>query len=346
VAQAAGGVCSLTNAGIIAHPSRFLLLAKLTRLNSPPAILPLGFRRDLHRWRQLVTPAWVAGLVAGAPLVAAPANDWRLFEIGSGAADAFARGHIPGAGYIDTSELESGPLWNKVADEALEQLLLGHGIRHEVTVVLYGRNPLAAARAAHLMLYAGVADVRLLDGGFDAWGRAGLPLAPGPARAYPQAFDFGVAFPFHPEYLVDMPQARRLLGDVEGALVSIRTWNEFIGKTSGYNYIDARGDIAGARWVRSGIDGDVNSMSAFHDGDGCMLPCFDIECMWADAGIDPGHRTVFYCGTGWRASLAFFYAWLMNWEDIGVFDGGWCEWSRDPANPTVCRFDAWAGKIF
>jgi len=35
-----------------------------------------------------------------------------------------------------------------------------------------------------------------------------------------------------------------------------------------------------------------------------------------------------------------FYAWLMNWERIGVYDGSWCEWSRDPANPVVCRFDA------
>ncbi|MDB5948389.1 MAG: rhodanese [Massilia sp.] len=306
-------------------------------MNSPTAIVPFDFRRDLHRWQHLVTPAWVAGLAAGAPLTAAPAKEWRLFEIGFGACAGFERGHIPGAGYIDTSELEGGPCWNKGADPALEQLLLGQGIRHDVTVVLYGRNPLAAARAAHLMLYAGVADVRLLDGGFDAWGRAGLPLAAGPACAYPQALDFGVRFPARPDYLVDMPQARRLQREGDGALVSIRTWNEFIGKTSGYSYIDARGDIPGARWVRSGADGDVNSMSAFHDDNGCMLPPAQIERMWTAAGLDAGQRTVFYCGTGWRASLAFFYAWLMNREHIGVFDGGWCEWSRDPANPVVCR---------
>jgi hypothetical protein len=36
---------------------------------------------------------------------------------------------------------------------------------------------------------------------------------------------------------------------------------------------------------------------------------------------------------GWRASLAFFYAWLMDWERIAVYDGGWCEWSRDGGNP-------------
>ena len=39
--------------------------------------------------------------------------------------------------------------------------------------------------------------------------------------------------------------------------------------------------------------------------------------------------------TGWRASEAFFYAWLMDWKQISVYDGGWYEWSSDPKNPTV-----------
>lgn len=309
-------------------------------MNSPTAIIASGFRRDLHRWRQLVTPAWVAGLAAGAPLVAPPGGPWRLFEVGFGAIDAFGRGHIPGAGYLDTSALEHGPLWNKVPDCALEQLLLGLGIRHDVCVVLYGRNPLAAARAAHLMLYAGVADVRLLDGGFDAWQRAGLPLARGGAHRWAAAADFGAALPAHPEYLLDMGQARRLLEQADGALVSIRTWNEFIGRTSGYSYIDARGDIPGARWGRTGDDDDINSMTEFHQPCGRMKPAADLVRMWGDADIHSGQHTVFYCGTGWRASLVFFYAWLMNWERIAVFDGGWCEWSRDPVNPVLCRVDA------
>jgi 3-mercaptopyruvate sulfurtransferase SseA len=308
-------------------------------LNAATTIAPFGFRRDLPRWQQLVTPAWVAGLVAGAPLVAAPAGQWRLFEIGFGVAEAFALGHIPAAGYIDTAQLEEGPLWNKVDDAALLALLLGHGIRHDVTVVLYGRNPLAAARAAHLMLYAGVADVRLLDGGYDAWKRSSLPVAQGAPQRFEAAARFGAHFPAHPEYLLDMQQARGVLARTDGALVSTRTWNEFIGKTSGYSYIEARGDIAGARWGRSGADDDVNSMTELHD-DGRMKPAAAICVIWHAAGLRRGQHTVFYCGTGWRASLAFFYAWLMDWERIGVYDGGWCEWSRHAGNPVVCRVDA------
>lgn len=302
---------------------------------SPP--IPPGFRHDLARWRQLVRATWLAGLVAGQPVAAAPRGAWLAFEVGAGAPDAYLRGHVPGAGYIDTNDIERAPLWNAVCDEALLAFLLARGIRHDTTVVLYGRNTLAAARAAHLMLYAGVRDVRLLDAGFAAWEHAGFPVERGMALAPPAAACFGAAFPARADYLADMRRARILLAQPDGVLASIRTWDEFIGATSGYSYIAARGEIAGARWGRAGLDGDVNSMSAFQHADGSMKPAAGIAAMWRATGIGPERHTAFYCGTGWRASLAFFYAWLMGWERISVYDGGWYEWSADPANPVVCR---------
>lgn len=306
------------------------------KVNLKDHIDPALFRRDLVRWQQLVTPAWLASLLAGEPIAAAPSARLRLIEIGFGHSTLFLQAHIPGATYIDTNQLEQEPQWNKVSDQALLQLLLDNGIRHNTTVVLYGRNTLAAARAAHLMLYAGVADVRMLDGGYAAWESAGLPLARGLAPPCRAASDFGADFPAHPEYLIDMQQARKLSQLPGAVLVSIRTWNEYIGKTSGYSYIQAKGEIPGARWGRAGHGDDVNSMSAFHNADGTMKPSAEICRFWKDGGIEPGLQTAFYCGTGWRASLAFFYAWLMNWERISVYEGGWCEWSRTPDNQVTC----------
>jgi 3-mercaptopyruvate sulfurtransferase SseA len=43
----------------------------------------------------------------------------------------------------------------------------------------------------------------------------------------------------------------------------------------------------------------------------------------------------FYCGTGWRAAETWFYAYLMGWPDISVYDGGWYEWSQDPASNPI-----------
>lgn len=289
------------------------------------------FSPGLARPRQLLSPLALAEHIA---------PGWTVLEIGCGAAPRFARAHIPGAAYLDTCALEAPPMYNKVADSALLALLLRLGIRSDSTVVLYGRNNLAAARAAHLMLYAGVADVRLLDGGFAAWRAAGLPCEEGEGHAPAPARDFGGPFPACPQYLCDTRRAGRLRAREDAALASIRTWSEYNGATSGYSYIAARGDIPGARWGRAGADGDVNSISEYQLADGRMRPAAEIARMWGASGIGAGQEVAFYCGTGWRASLAFFYAWLMGWERISVYDGGWLEWSADPANPVVCRAGA------
>jgi thiosulfate/3-mercaptopyruvate sulfurtransferase len=234
----------------------------------------------------------------------------------------------------------------------LLQVLRQAGVCAGSTVILYGRNTLAAARVAQLMLVAGVQDVRLLDGGLAAWCAAGHALQQGPERV-PFALDHGVnrdpaahvhpggvqseRFVPRPDYLIDTAQAKALRLQNDGALVSIRSRAEHLGEMSGYSYIDARGDIAGALWGHAGVDGDVNSMGSFQDALGRMKPAADIAALWREAGIGPEMQIAFYCGTGWRASLAFFYAWLMGWPRISVYDGGWFEWSSDPANPLMCR---------
>jgi len=299
---------------------------------------PGAFRSDLTRWRQLVSVPWLADLIDGLQPAESPAVGWQLWEVGCGTQAAFEGGHLPGARYVDTQQFEMPPFWNKVSDAVLLQLLQSLSIGPHTPVIVAARNSLAAARVAHLLLVAGVQDVRLLDGGVGAWCAAGLPLqqgAPGGMQAAhrpvlplpPDAWSGG--FPAHAELLLDMPQARALQQQAGAALVSIRSRAEFMGETSGYHYIAARGDIPGALWGHAGIDGDVNSMDSFQDAGGCMLPAADIEALWAAAGIHRGLHIAFYCGTGWRASLAFFYAWLMGWEHISVFDGGWLEWSAD-----------------
>ncbi|MFB9245586.1 sulfurtransferase [Massilia antarctica] len=294
----------------------------------PPACPPLAAaRQDLVRARQLLAPGELATLAQDGAV--------RLLEVGCAGAGAFEAAHIGGAAWLDTRILEAPPLFNKVDDAVLLQALLAHGIRHDSTVIVYGRNPLAAARAAHLLLYAGVLDVRMLDGGFAAWCAAGLPTVAGPGRVPVAAHGFGAPFPGRPDYMTDMAQARQLLARSDAALVSIRTWSEFTGATSGYSYIAARGEIPGALWGRAGHEGDVNSMSHFQHADGRMRAGAAIAAQWRLGGIHPGRHNAFYCGTGWRASLAFFYAWLMGWERISVYDGGWYEWSADPANPVL-----------
>ncbi|WNJ77841.1 rhodanese-like domain-containing protein [Cedecea neteri] len=289
--------------------------------------------QKLAHFEQLVYPQWIHDLQNKKPVTAAPGGDWKVIEAGWGAPKKYLLSHIPGAGYINTEEVESEPLWNKVSDDKLKAMLAKHGIRHDTTVILYGRDVYAAARVAAIMLYAGVKDVRLLDGGWTTWSAADLPVERGlPAQPTP-APDFGAPIPGQPQLMLDMEQARALLHRKDASLVSIRSWPEFIGTTSGYSYIKPKGEIAGARWGHAGSDS--THMEDFHNPDGTMRTGDDIAAMWKSWNILPDQHVAFYCGTGWRASETLIYARAMGWKNVGLYDGGWYEWSADPKNPVV-----------
>jgi thiosulfate/3-mercaptopyruvate sulfurtransferase len=175
--------------------------------------------------------------------------------------------------------------------------------------------------------------VRLLDGGYDWWVRDGHPVETTPRHPV-SVPEFGAAIPAHPALIVDLPEAKAILADQAGAaLVSVRTWKEHIGKVSGYNYIQPAGRIRGDVWGNCGTD--AYHMQHYRNVDNTMRAYPEIAANWADAGITADKWVAFYCGTGWRASETWFYADLQGWDRIAVYDGGWLEWSSDPANNPI-----------
>ena len=143
--------------------------------------------------------------------------------------------------------------------------------------------------------------------------------------------DFGGAIPAHPEYLIGTAAAKKFLTDPGARLISTRSWAEFVGETSGYEYIEAKGRIPGAMWgfASSG----VGQVKDYRNPNHTMRSAREIRRLWHRLGITSNQRLSFYCGTGWRASEVFFYAYVMGFPDISVYDGGWLEWSGDAANP-------------
>ena len=299
------------------------------------ATLPMS---QLTNYRQLVHAAWLYQLISGEQPEAGPEREHLLFEVGWGGLKDYETGHIPGAFYLDTTTIEKEPLWNVVDDSALAKLLLSKGINGEKTILLYGRDPMAAARVAVVLMYAGVSDVRLLDGGYAAWTRAGYPVESGTNKPSP-AGQWGQtgrqtgrqSFPGRPDYIVDTAEVKALLADEAAVLVSVRSWAEYTGRMSGYPFIQALGRIAGAVWGQAGSD--PQHMEAYRNGDNTMRNYHEIAAFWRAMGIIPDNKVIFSCGTGWRAAEAFFCAYLMGWPRIAVYDGGWFEWSLDKSNP-------------
>ena len=110
-----------------------------------------------------------------------------------------------------------------------------------------------------------------------------------------------MSIPQHPDYIVDIAEAKEILADQDGAaLVSVRTWREHIGNVSGYNYIGPAGRIAGDVWGNCGTD--AYHMQHYRNVDNTMRAYPEIAANWAEAGITADKWVAFYCGTGWRAA--------------------------------------------
>jgi thiosulfate/3-mercaptopyruvate sulfurtransferase len=299
----------------------------------------------MPRFEQLVHPGWLATLLAGGETRTPDGKRWVLIHVNFDNREEYDQEHIPGAIHLDTIALEEPERWNRRPAEELEQALTSHGIGAETRVIVYGRTgrpdmsqahpgkeagQIGAMRAAVLMMYAGVRDVRVLDGGLNAWKAEGYPvtdeqIAPRPVNR------FGRSLPGRPELIVDIGEARRLLAGEGSELVSVRSWAEFIGEVSGYHYVKPKGRIPGAVFGNCGTD--AYHMQNYRNHDNTVRNYHEIAANWRESGVTPDKRVAFYCGTGWRASEACFCAYLMGWDDIAIYDGGWFEWSIDTENP-------------
>jgi thiosulfate/3-mercaptopyruvate sulfurtransferase len=92
-----------------------------------------------------------------------------------------------------------------------------------------------------------------------------------------------------------------------------------------------------------GIHGTGCFQAAGDDGaflykqrDGRLGPPAEILAHWRQSGIIPAkeggrfeREVVFYCGGGWRSSVAFFHAWLLGFENIRNYSDGWSGWSTE-----------------
>lgn len=285
----------------------------------------------LSRFHRQVPGTWVRQVMAGVTCERPPRREVVVVCAGWRAEQRYLAGHIPGAVYLDTESLESPPRWNRRPRAVLREQLRRHGITADRTVVLYGHHVGAVARAALLCTHAGVGDVRILGGGTDAWTASGGCLDRGHVTPL-RPTSFGEPTTGAP-CVIDLAQAERLAVSQHGRLVDVRSWREHIGRTPGY------ADLAGRRGRIPGdwFGGDRCARSAeaaLTCPDGQPRNPLEVVGVWSGRDIKQSHDVAFYCGTGWRASVAWWVAGLAGW-DARVFDGGWREWSSDPMRPIV-----------
>lgn len=240
--------------------------------------------------------------------------------------------HIKGAIYVGIMEVEDATgskegAYNILPAEQVRDNALKHGITADTKVVLYGQDISGVARQAYAYLWLGVKDVKILNGGIQDWKAKGYEVET-TANVGTPATDFGVKVPANPQYLTSVETAKeKLETDKNFKLVSIRSEDEWLGKTSGYNYIDKAGEPKGAVWGKGANTAfDVDQFVDTKDEIKYVKNIDSMKEVWKDSDFTLDNELAFYCGTGWRASVPFLVLYENGYKNISLYDGGWYQW--------------------
>ncbi|MCT4585728.1 MAG: rhodanese-like domain-containing protein [Peptostreptococcaceae bacterium] len=286
----------------------------------------------------LVSPSWVNNLIVGKEVETYNGDDYVILECTYDGIKDYEKGHVKNAMFVDTNYVEEGPNWNLKSDKDLFDLINKYEINEDTTVIVYGKPSMGAERVFVTLKYLGVKDVRVLNGGKEAWVNAGYKLdttkevkriTEGRKNNNNITFDK----PANKNLVINVDGAKEILNDENGKLVSVRTYDEYVGKTSGYSYFDRKGRIKGSVWCNSGSTSQ--DMDNFEDIDGTHRSLSEISDYYKEIGLSKNNKIAFYCGTGWRASLTLVNAMVLGYEDVSLFDDGWFVWSLDPDNNPI-----------
>jgi thiosulfate/3-mercaptopyruvate sulfurtransferase len=281
-----------------------------------------------HMARTLIEPAQLAAHLED--------PEWAIIDCRFDLADpafgarAWAAGHIPHARYADLDQDLSGPRTPSSGRHPLPQVQVlaatfGRlGIDGTVQVLAYDQGSGAfAARLWWLLRWLGHERVAVLNGGFAAWQRAGLPLGTSPETWATRRF-------------IPAPDAARLVGSAqvaasleagafargESLLVDARSADRFAGHNETIDPV--AGHIPGAR---------SHPFAANTDAQGRFLAREELRRRWQQTlrGAAPA-QVIAMCGSGVTACHNLLALEVAGLSGARLYAGSWSEWIRDPAH--------------
>lgn len=241
-------------------------------------------------------------------------------------AEDFALGHIPGSAHLDIygvslNDSSEAPL---NAFLAIFRVLFGaRGVSVDKPVVIYDHESgERAARAVWLLAVLGHPDVRLLDGGTQAWLAAGGKLAKvtqapapvDPAKAPPTAppfkgkIDLGL--------LATRFDVHDAIDDKSAVILDVRRESEH------------RGTEKRARRVGS-IPGAVHVFWREHlDARGMYRPADEIRRLYESNGVTPDKTVIPLCQGGYRSASTFIALRSLGYPRVKNYVSSWGEWGN------------------
>ena len=247
---------------------------------------------------------------------------------------AYEKGHIPNALHLWYNVLENkgypygGMLPSKTQ---LEKVLSEKGIQASDTLILYDdRGSVNAARLWWMLDHYGFGQIRILNGGLDAYLANDHLLSQEEPKSVPSNFIFPTAAPQH--YISKEQLLDKVNNDNKLVIIDARTSEEYLGKRQKKGAKRA-GKIPSSHnleWVQS-ID-PMNSKK--------FLSLSQLEDFYAQTIPDKEAAIVAYCHSGARSShTTFVLTQLLGYKNVFNYDGSWTEWSYFEDLPIITEVE-------
>ena len=276
---------------------------------------------DYAHPERLVTTAWLEEHSGEDGLVVLESNEDVLL---------YDTGHIPGAVKIDWhTELNDPVVRDYLDGDAFAALMSRKGIRREDTIVIYGdKSNWWAAYTLWVFTLFGHADVRLLNGGRDAWIAEGRELTKEVPVATPSEY------PVVERRDDDIRAFKEdVLAHLGKPLIDVRSPEEYSGERTHMPAYPEEGALRGGHipTARS-----VPWAMAAQD-DGRFKPHRDlVEVYLTKQGFALGDDVITYCRIGERSSHTWFVMkYLLGFDNVKNYDGSWTEWGSAVRVPIV-----------
>jgi thiosulfate/3-mercaptopyruvate sulfurtransferase len=240
--------------------------------------------------------------------------------------EEYKESQIPGSVnvFYNVWAIKKNNLDNEVPEaDDLFDIIGSAGIKADSLVVVVGKTDTVVdlvnmPRVAKTLIYAGVPNVAVLDGGFNAWAKDKKPVST--AGAKPKAVEYkGKVNP------AVFAAKAEVLGKIGKATMVDARMPDFYFGVSKLPIVDKAGHIQGA----------VSLPSHWIFSDGMYKAKEELDAMASGViGTDKAKEVIVFCDTGrFCAGWWFVLREVLGYQNVRSYDGSMQEWGKDPNAP-------------
>lgn len=229
-------------------------------------------------------------------------------------AEDYAHGHIPGATHFDLfglslADTTDAPL--KAFMFMIHHVLELRGVSEAKEVVFYEDNSgMRAARGVWFLEYYGHENVKMLDGGMQAWQASGAAVTTDGAVPKPATFRTVE----RREVLASADDVLRSLDKKDTVILDTRSAGEHYGTT-----VRAARGGAIPHSIHIEWTDNLDAAGKFKTND-------ELKTMYERAGVTPDKEVYSYCQGGYRAAHSYIALRLLGYPKVRNYIGSWKEW--------------------